>query len=107
MNDIFTVSTFDEVCTMLTNCFIRQYVEFDNNNHPYYVLENCISFTSEHSSGNKMVNLRDSKNGDLVHILKHEVDFSHATYVKEPPYIRLTLHFRSGYRYSIIAKKDI
>jgi hypothetical protein len=89
----------------LRNSIIKKYGEFDHEGHCYFTVENVLPFVNVRSDGRMIINFRDGKTGELVHILTEEKDFEVGECEFEPPYINIVLHFRSRYKYVIIVQK--
>lgn len=97
--------SFERLCDFLEKGFVVRYSEYDSGDHCYYSLQNCLPFINRKVNADTSISLRDSQTGKLVHVIHQERDFEQGLVEITPPYHKVTLLFRSGYKYVIYFRK--
>lgn len=91
---------FQYLYTLLKHRKIVRYAEYDNYNHCYYEISNCISIPIQQNNHHISISLRDAQTGELLHTIHEEKDFKNGIVEINNPYTKITLHFKSGYFYT-------
>lgn len=91
--------SFEHIFALLRHAYIPRYYEYDETNRAYLQFEDCVPVIQ----GDRIV-LRDAKTGEAIHYIAKEKDFERGMIEPNPPYVKVTLYYRSRYRYVILLK---
>lgn len=95
---------FSELKEILQNTYILQYLEFDDNNSCYFVLDHAIPFFNNFEEDTQII-LADAKDGTPVHSFKKEKDFLEFVIEDNSSLNEITVLHKSNYYYKIFFKK--
>lgn len=98
------LSSFSDLKSVLENNYILQYLEFDDKNVCYFVLDHAIPFFNDEEDSSPIF-LLNAKDGSRAHSFKKEKDLLDITIQEIGEVSEITIMHKSNYYYKIFFKK--